>query len=474
MRRLQTLRVRFALWTAGLLLLALVLFGLLVYANMLYSLTAAVDEALQPVVIQILSEIELHKDELIVLENPIEDPEYVQLREQGFSIRVFNLAGTVVYRYGPYQQLPMPTLDLTIADQPGDFTTIREPTSKEWLRVYSALIVHEGRVEGVIQVAQNLKNVGRTLMLLLTALLVGGPLMMIMAGGFGYLLVARALAPITEMTRTARRISAEDLSARLQLPAIKDEVGQLAATFNAMLARLEEAFQRQRQFTADASHELRTPLAAMQAIIGSTLGRPRAPAEYEQALVDLNAEADHMRTLVEGLLQLARSDAGGPAKFETVDLRTLLNDVAESLRPLAEDKGLQLIDRLPNSALLLVGDSDALIRLFVNLVDNAIKYTNQGSITLSARKAATDQIEVTISDTGVGIAPEHVPYIFHRFYRIDGARSTEGAGLGLAIARSIAQTHDGDITVESALDQGTTFTVRLPLQTGNVHRQVAD
>lgn len=471
MRRLQTLRVRFALGTAGLLLLALVLFGSLVYIEMRYSLTTTVDEAIQPIVLQIIAETELHDNELIVLENPIEDPEYAQLREQGFSVRVFNLAGEVVYRYGPYQRLPDPTLDLNVPDQPGDFTTIREPATNEQLRVYSSLIVYQGRVEGVIQVAQNLKNVGRTLTLLLTALLIGGPLIVIMAGGFGYFLVARALAPIAEMTHTAHRISAEDLSARLQLPPTKDEVGGLAATFNSMLARLEEAFQRQRQFTADASHELRTPLAAMQAIIGSTLTRPRTTAEYEQALLDLQEEAGHMRALVEGLLQLARSDAGRFTKSETVDITTLLSDVAESLRPVAEEKGLRLIDKLPDRSLPMIGDSDALIRLFVNLVDNAIKYTTTGTITLAAKQAAKEQFMVTISDTGLGMAPDHLTHIFHRFYRIDGARSTEGVGLGLAIALSIAQAHGGDITVESALGEGTTFTVRMPLQGNGMHGQ---
>ena len=471
MRQWQTLRVRFALGTAGLLLLALVLFGLLVYTEMRYSLTTTVDEAIQPIVLQIIAETELQDNKLIVLENPIEEPEYAQLREQGFSVRVFNLAGDVVYRDGPYQRLPEPTLDLGVPDQLGAYTTIQEPATNEQLRVYSSPIVHQGRVEGVIQVAQNLKNVGRTLTLLLTALLIGGPLIVLMAGGFGYFLVARALAPIAEMTHTARRISAEDLSARLQLPATKDEVGGLAATFNSMLARLEEAFQRQRQFTADASHELRTPLAAMQAIIGSTLTRPRTTAEYEQALLDLQEEASHMRALVEGLLQLARSEAGRLTKSETVDITTLLSDVAESLRPVAEEKGLRLLDKLPKQSLFMTGDNDALIRLFVNLVDNAIKYTNTGTVTLTAKQAAKDQLMVTLSDTGEGIAPEHLPQIFHRFYRVDGARSTEGVGLGLAIARSIAQAHGGGITVESTLGAGTTFTVRMPLKGNGISAQ---
>ena len=192
---------------------------------------------------------------------------------------------------------------------------------------------------------------------------------MLVAGGSGYFLAARALAPIDNITRTAGQISAKDLSARLKLPKSEDEVGRLAATFDSMLARLEDAFQRERQFTADASHELRTPLAAMQTIIGSTLGQQRTPAAYEQALRDLNHEAKQMRTLTEGLLHLARNDAPQqPTKFEDVDLALLLKDMVESLRPLAEEKGIALVDELPDEALTLHGDSDGLIRLICKSV----------------------------------------------------------------------------------------------------------
>jgi heavy metal sensor kinase len=461
MKHLQTLRVRFALGTAGLLMIALVFFGFLIYVNMAHSLTAVIDEALRPVVIQLMSEIELIGNELIVLENPIEDPEYAQLREQGFSVRVFNLAGQSVYEYGPYQRLPEPTIDLTIAHHPGEFTTINEAETNKRLRVYTSPIVHEQQVEGIIQVAQNIDNIGRTLTMLVTALLIGGPLIVVMAGGFGYFLAARALAPINEMISTARHISAADLSARLHLSPTEDEVGRLADTFNSMLARLEDAFRRQQQFTADASHELRTPLTAMQAIISGTRARTRTALEYEQALLDLNQEVSHMRTLVEGLLQLARNDASQPNKLDAINLSTLLKDVIESLRPLAEDKHLQLIENISDEALMLAGDSDALIRLFVNLVDNAIKYTSVGTVTIAANRTADDKLVVTITDTGVGIAPEHLPQIFNRFYRVDGARSTEGLGLGLAIALDAAHAHGGDITVESKPGTGTTFTVQL-------------
>lgn len=463
MNRLKTLRVRFALWTAGVLLASSVLFGLFVYASMSYSLATAVDENLQVTALDLMSEVEIRNGEPIFIENPIQDPQYTRLREQGFSTRVLNLAGQPVQAYGPYSDLPQPQIDVTSPNQAGEFTTISSPGGRDSVRVYTSPVVKADQVVALLQVAQNLNEVRATLDVSLITLLLAGPTLVIMAGGSGYLLAARALAPIDKITRTARHISAKDLSARLNLPATDDEVGRLAATFDSMLARLDDAFRRERQFTADASHELRTPLAAIQTIIGSTLARRRNPAEYEQALIDLGQEAEQMRTLTEGLLQLARNDAAQqPAKFECIDLSLVLKDVVDSLRPLAEDKGLTLIDNLPDADLTLMGDSDGLIRLFVNLLDNAIKYTEQGSITISAEPSHDKWLTVAISDTGVGIAPGHLPHIFDRFYRVDESRSKEGIGLGLAIALNIASTHGGDITVESRVGKGTTFFVQLP------------
>lgn len=176
-----------------------------------------------------------------------------------------------------------------------------------------------------------------------------------------------------------------------------------------------------------------------------------------------------MRILTDGLLQLARHDiVRQPVKFERVDLATLLKDVVDSLRSLAEDKGLKIHDLVPDDGLTLMGDSDSLIRLFVNLVGNAIKYTEQGSITISARSQDGERLIVTISDTGAGIAPEHLPHIFDRFYRVDESRSGEdGTGLGLAIVRSIAQAHGGTVAVDSTVGKGSTFIVRLPAASGS-------
>jgi heavy metal sensor kinase len=398
----------------------------------------------------------------VLKENPLVDAPYRRLREQGLSMRILDQSGKTVQAYGPYQGLPLP--DFTATAPPQDkFSSITDLTSQDPLRLYSASIVHSEQVVGIVQVAQNLNQVHDTLNLLLVSLLVGGPLVVGAAGLGGYFLAARALAPIDQVTQTARHISANDLSARLNLPVTNDEVGRLVATFDSMLARLDEAFRRERQFTADASHELRTPLSAMQTIIDSILARRRTPAEYEQALLDLGQEAARMRTLTQGLLHLARQDAHKQAtKFEQVDLAILLHDLVASFQPVAEEKGIQLKSTVPEEGLILKGDSDGLIRLFANLLDNAIKYTPQGSITVAAKVQGEQGLVVTVNDMGAGIPPEHIPHIFDRFYRVDGSRSTNGIGLGLAIARNIARAHGGEISVASVLGRGTSFTVELP------------
>lgn len=465
MRRFSTLRVRFALWTATFLITALVLSGLVVYINMSRSLVAAIDNTLELAVLQLLLEVEVERGELRLVENV---PEYIEsTRQLGYdiSIRAFNSRGEKIQEYGPYTSLPIPIMSALSTNQRGVFSTVDYLNNQEPVRVYTSPIVEFGNLVGAIQVAQSLISTRRTLNLLALSLLVGAPLIAIVASVGGYFLAARALAPIEMITQTARNISAQDLSARLNIPDNDDEVGHLAATFDSMLERLEQAFHRERQFTADASHELRTPLSAMKTIIDSTLTRHRTPTEYEQSLYDLSNEADQMKALAEMLLDLARHDTDrNVSNFELIDLSTLLKDLLESVYPLAEEKNLQLIDKVPATRLNLQGDRDGLIRLFLNLLDNAVKYTNAGAVTVTAWQDDEQYLVAEISDTGIGISPDNVPHIFSRFYQADKARGESGVGLGLSIAQRIAQLHGGDITVESQRSKGTTFKVKLCCQ----------
>jgi len=458
MARINTLRARFALWTSGLLLAALTLFGAFVYFSMSRGLSAALDNSLTINASQVSAGLNIDNGKLILSDSLIEAPENASLLASGFTIRVLTPDGNLIQEFGRYHNLPISSTK--------SFSTYTDPSSQTTIRIYTEPVHDNNQLVAIVQVAQSTDDMEDTLDKLLATLLVSIPILVSVAGFSGYFLAARALAPIDQITSTARKISAEDLSARLDVPAANDEVGRLTETLNDMLARLDESFQRERQFTNDASHELRTPLTAMQAILGMIREKQRTPEEYEQALDDLSEETERLRTLVENLLRLARGDRSKSNVFERVDLSILLQDVADSLRPLAESKSLALTcDTVTD--LLVLGDSDELIRLFVNLLDNAIKYTERGKINITA-KCTDENVEIQISDTGTGIAPEHLTHIFDRFYRVDESRTQQGAGLGLAIAKEIVSAHGGAIEIQSSVGIGTSFTIQLPTFLNNI------
>lgn len=378
------------------------------------------------------------------------------LREKGFTVQILSTNGNILQSVGPYRNLMVDhTVILNAINNISSFSTININES-ESIRVYTAPIVENQNIVGIIQVMQSLATLHETLDRLLLMMLISIPLLLIITAFSGYILAARALAPIDQITRTAQKISTEDLSARLNLHGNDDEIRRLANTFDNMLSRLEEGFNREHQFTSDASHELRTPLAAMQAILSVTRSKQRPPEEYETAMDDLLEETGRLRALTEDLLYIARGDSRPITSYEKVDLSNLLFDVSESLRPLAEIKGLFLKQNIQPD-LFLLGNSDALIRAFVNLLDNAIKYTQKGEIVVDAKKYENHVIEISISDTGRGIDQEHLAHIFDRFFRVDESRTTQGFGLGLSIVQEIVKAHKGTITVTSQIQNGTTF-----------------
>lgn len=458
----MTLRTRFALWVSALMLFALGVFGTFVYLTVSRWSSTSLDDSLRLSATQLIATSDIDHGKLDLSDDPVSLNAGMtdELRSRGLSIQIFSTSGTLLQSLGSFAGLNLDPADLKAAlEGRTSLGTRDDPAGAGSVRVHTQPITADGRVVAVVQVSESLRSVEALRQTLLTTILLGSPILVAVAGVGGYVLARRALAPIDQITRTARRISAEDLSGRLGLPPSSDEVGRLAGTFDDMLGRLDGAFRRERQFTHDAAHELRTPLAAMQSILSVIGQRRRTAAEYEVALSDLGEETARLSALTEDLLRLARAES--PMELtEAVDLSTLLPDVVETMRAPAEAKDLVLAGEVDGD-LRIVGDTDALIRLLVNLVDNAIKYTARGSVMVFA-DSADDQVVVRVVDTGEGIAPAHLPHVFERFYRAEEARATPGTGLGLAICAEIVNAHGGSIGVESEQGEGSTFTVTLP------------
>ena len=331
-------------------------------------------------------------------------------------------------------------------------------------RVLVVPIERDGQVTGALEVGRASDDVVDTLSTLLLILAIAYPGTLAVASLGGVFLAGRALSPIDRITRLARRVSAEDLGQRLDLRLPDDEVGRLARTFDEMIARLDEAFRRQRQFTADASHELRTPMTVIKGQIDVALQRERGPEAYRRVLQAVNEEVDRMIRLVASLLTLARADAGQiPITLEPVSLPDVVGAAVEQVRPLAGQRGVEL-QMSSSRPVTLRADDDLILQLLLNLLDNAVKYTAAGGEVTVGWNADGRDVELWVRDTGSGIASEHLPHLFDRFYRVDKARSRAegGTGLGLSICRWIAEAHGGSISVESTLGQGATFTVWLP------------
>ncbi len=280
----------------------------------------------------------------------------------------------------------------------------------------------------------------------------------------GVLLANRALKPVERITTAAKKIGETDLSQRIEVDS-DDELGRLATTFNTMVEKLEASFSRQQRFTADASHELRTPLSVIQAESTLAIDKERSQAEYRKSLELISHEVNYMSDIISKMLVLARSDTGKEIlKLDPVNLKDFFIDLSEEVEVLASQKGLHYLQG-PVENLSVFGDDVKLRELFLCILENAIKYTPTGGDITVWVIAKNNKAVITVSDTGIGIPAENLPFIFQRFYRVDRARSRAegGAGLGLSIAKHIAEAHGGTIEVESQVNKGSTFKVLLPL-----------
>jgi heavy metal sensor kinase len=325
-----------------------------------------------------------------------------------------------------------------------------------------------------LTVSESVRAVNHTIAVLRLQLLAITPLAIAIACIGGWLLSRRALKPVDDMAAAAEAISIDNLAAPLEVPETGDELERLGEVLNKMLARLDGAVNTLSQFVADASHELRTPLAVIRTSAELALRRARSPEEYREALLGIAADTERMTALVENLLFLARSDAAAqPEPAAPVDVKEILSETAQAVEHLAEMRSIRIVMESDGRSDGVVGRRAALKRMFLALVDNALKNSPaNGEIRIGVERDE-NSIAVSIRDFGRGIDPADLPHIFKRFYRADRSRTGEGYGLGLSIAENIARAHAAEISVESTPGEGATFVVRMPVMAEATVRSAA-
>jgi two-component system, OmpR family, sensor kinase len=337
------------------------------------------------------------------------------------------------------------------------------------LLVYSKPVWGQGQVEGVLQLARSLVEYDQSLSTLKGLLISGSVLATLTTFGLGWVFAGAALRPINRITQTAQAIGAEhDFDRRVIHSGPNDEVGRLTTTFNEMLTELQSAYRHleqalhtQRRFVADASHELRTPLTTIRGNLGLLEHKPPIRDEDRTAVItDTVEECDRLIRLINNLLVLARADSGLALRKEPIPIKPFIEDLCRQAKLIASERIIRCENVLDTT---ILGDRDALKQVLLILLDNAIKYTPlQGTITIATAASDAVGVAIHIRDTGPGIPPAALPHIFERFYRVDPARTSTGAGLGLAIAKELVEAQGGTIVVDSQVGKGSQFTVRLP------------
>ncbi len=381
-------------------------------------------------------------------------------------VRILDTHGHIVRVTPLFHILLVPSASVILSPQQNEWLGTIQTRDGQQVRLYSMKMAENGVPFAIVQVGEALAQLNNSLHSLLLELLFISPFALLLGALGSYWLAARAFIPIDHLTRIARQIEAGDLHRRVPVPSAHDEVYRLAQTLNEMIERLDQSFTRQQRFVADASHELRTPVAVIRSITDLALLQELSPPEYVALLNNINGEAERLGHLISDLLALARADEG-KAVFEEEPLRLdeLVSTVAANAEVLAAERGITL-EVYAEQPITIIGDESRLIQVVINLLDNALLYTNfGGTVTLFAEQGETTA-RVSVHDTGIGIAAEHLPHIFERFYRVDPARvRTEGnsSGLGLSLVKWVVEAHHGTISVESQPGQGSTFTMTLPL-----------
>ena len=466
----RSIRFRLTAWFAGLLTIVFVLLGLLLFFRLKdyleNNLLASQSRRAGQIAETLLVNVNQTGEPYVV--NEIKSLYAPELSNR--FIRVTRKDGSVLFISGPpndqsFDPADVPALSASLE---------REFSRKQPLPDGRALLIAAFRATAngggsyLVEVGSSTQPIETMLNHLLLLLGIGLPVVILVAVGGGYVLLKRALAPVERITSKAELITQHNLSERLPVAGTGDELERLSVSLNHMITRLDDAFQNSKRFVADASHELRTPLTVLRGELENLVQDARLATEHRERVGSLLEEVERLSKIVERLFALSRLDAGeAQSEWVPFDLGELARNTADQMSLLAEDKKISITcesaPRVP-----VKGDRARLKQVVVNLLDNAIKYTDKGGAIHLKVGADDGRAVLEIADTGIGIPAEAVPHVFERFYRVDAARSgdTGGAGLGLSIVKSICSAHGGGVEVESAVGRGSRFRVQLPLANG--------
>jgi heavy metal sensor kinase len=453
------LRLRLTAWYFGVLAIVLSAFGVTAYLEMRHSIRQTIDEELQIRAEGVHQLIERNVQRGAKQDLPEGLREHTELRAGGALLQVSDEQGNWLYRSTVMSDYGVPR-PKTIPKKATEFLGKDVP-----LRIWTAE-VNVGGEDYIIQSAFEMDDFYEALDHFALLLFISIPTLLLCAAAGGYWISTRALAPVDQITQTARTISAQNLSSRLDVPQTRDELQRLSETLNGMLDRLEASFKKITQFTADASHELRTPVAVMRTRAELSLRKARTAEEYRDVIAEVLTELEKTSGLIEQLMFLARADSGSETvRFTPTNVAEVLREACHQGSALAEAKQIAFQEEIPNGSIWVQGDATSLRRLFLILIDNAVKYTPaNGQVEVSLRQ--NNGYAVTqVSDTGIGIAEADLANVFERFYRADKARTREsgGVGLGLSIGRWITEVHAGTIEVRSSPGRGSIFQIRFPI-----------
>ncbi len=462
-----SLRFRVTAWYICLLAAALVLFSVSVYIGLARYLESTLNHSLSEEAYAIgnsfLEFVNQRGDAFVRGEvNESYAPEI-----SGRFIRIARADGSILYQSGSLKKPAVDTGNIRrLRKIPAEDFYRREPVSPEGkFEIFALPYKTSGGQTFLIETGTSRAPIDRILRILLLTLLLPTPLILAAAAVGGYLLMNRPLRPVVELTHQAERIGAESISQRLPVIPTGDELERLSIALNQMLARLEDALAHIHRFSGDVSHELRTPLTILRGELEHMVQIPSLDAEIADGVGSALEEIDRMSKIVENLLAISRLDCGDAGiERARVDLQALACSTAEQMRVLAEDKGVAVVCKC-SPPVEVLGDPTRLKQVVVNLLDNAIKYTEAGGSVEIATASEADHAVLQVADQGIGVPAAALPHVFERFYRADKARSRSsgGAGLGLSIVKAICSAHGGSASIASREGNGTVVTIEIPL-----------